>query len=288
VLQRKCLAMLVLTSLIGVVETFYVHKGGLFRDTARAHPAFRATTPLAKSVRLKKPCWTTAMKEEQEDEAAHAVLIAGSRRSIVQSLILGLVAGIKPGCAASAPPPVPSEAVFQPGGAVLAAQRAAADAERDVPQSVGEVRILSFSDAEAMLQLTRAQRWDNTLLDLQLLLGMSGSRVFGIFSSSAQLVSMCAITHFPSRSGVGAAFLSYVITRKDFRRRGLARQTCTASLNWLDTVYPSCSIGLYGEPTESLILSVLCYIYIYMSPYIYIYICMYTHVFVYIHMCICI
>jgi GNAT superfamily N-acetyltransferase len=143
-----------------------------------------------------------------------------------------------------------SEAEFVPP--VLAAQREAAEAEAEKSQAVGDVRSLGSADIEAMLQLTAAQGWDNTKEDLKLLIAMKGSRAFGIRSSSGQLVSMCAITHLPAQSveGTGAAWLSYVITRKDFRRRGLARKVCIEALNWLDVRHPSCSIGLYGEPTK--------------------------------------
>jgi GNAT superfamily N-acetyltransferase len=144
-------------------------------------------------------------------------------------------------------------ALLVPGGAVRAAQREAADEEDNRPQKVGQPRALDMQDAEAFYQLTRLQRWDNTLEDLHLLLSMEGSRAFGIFSGSAQLVAVCACTHLPEGNGGGGgvAWLSYVITRKDFRRRGLARQTCTAALEWLDGAYPGCPIGLYGEPTKA-------------------------------------
>lgn len=196
--------------------------------------------------------WTM---QQQQNRVILCGSSSDSRRSVVRlCLLLGMFTSVQPRqCIAIAsggdldiPPPIPTDAVFEPGGAVLAAQRAAADAERDSKQSVSGSRRLTLSDAEAMLQLTDSEGWENSLKDLQLLLGMPGA-VFGIFSGSAQLVSMCCVTYFPANGAAGAAFLSYVVTRKDFRRRGLARQTCEAALNWIDSTHPSCSIGLYGE-----------------------------------------
>ena len=197
-----------------------------------------------------------AMRQREDDGSPAAPgTPPGGRRAILQALALGQWL--------SAVAPAASDVFFDapvspalPGGAVRAAQRAAADAEDALPQTVGQPRALGMQDAEAMFQLTRLQGWDNTLDDLKLLLSMQGSRAFGIFSGSAQLVAMCACTHLPadgsSSGSVGAAWLSYVVTRKDFRRRGLARKTCTAALEWLDVAYPGCPIGLYGEPTKVL------------------------------------
>ncbi len=174
------------------------------------------------------------------------------RAALLRSIVLGqaFAAAVRPESASAAlaePPLLPNGVVFEPGGAVLAAQRAAADEEARRPQAVTAVRPLEGGDVAAMLQLTSLQGWGNTQDDLRLLLAMKGSRAFGIFSSSGQLVSMCAVTHLPPEK----AWLSYVITRKDFRRRGLARQTCTAALQWLDAAHPGSEIGLYGEPTKA-------------------------------------
>jgi RimJ/RimL family protein N-acetyltransferase len=193
--------------------------------------------------------------QDDPDNVQDSVLrsVSSSRRLLLQSFVLGQVVAAPPSRAASAsqevglPPPLPNGVVFEPGGAVLAAQRAAADEEARRPQSVSPVRALSPGDVPAMFELTMLQGWGNTKEDLQLLLNMKDSRACGVFSSSGQLVSMCAVTHLPPKS----AWLSYVITRKDFRRRGLARATCTAALEWLDATHPGSWIGLYGEPTKA-------------------------------------
>ena len=147
---------------------------------------------------------------------------------------------------------VGARAAIEPGDPVRDSQPHAATSEEREPYATSDVRPLTASNADAMFQLTSLQGWDNTLEDLELLLAMQGSGAFGVFSSSGELVSMSAVTHFPAMNGgPGAAWLSYVITRKDFRRRGLARKTCNAAIKWLDDSYPSCSIGLYGEPTKA-------------------------------------
>lgn len=182
--------------------------------------------------------------------------LPSDRRAVLGAMVLGQwLAAVAPAASDAlfdfdSPTSVLEPALLLPGGAVRSAQRAAADEEDTRPQKVGQPRALGMHDAEAFYQLTRLQGWVNTIEDLQLLLSMEGSRSFGIFSGSAQLVAVCACTHLPGGGG-GAAWLSYVITRKDFRRRGLARQTCTAALEWLDGAYPGCPIGLYGEPTKA-------------------------------------
>eukprot|EP00802_Teleaulax_amphioxeia_P003092 Tamp_03095.p2 GENE.Tamp_03095~~Tamp_03095.p2 ORF type:complete len:576 (+),score=89.53 Tamp_03095:23-1750(+) len=196
------------------------------------------------------------VRRQREDGGPAPATPPPGRRAVLQALALGQwLAAVAPAASDDFFSDAPANPAFEPGGAVLRAQRAAADAEDALPQTVGQPRALGLQDAEAMFQLTRLQGWDNTLDDLKLLLSMQGSRAFGIFSGSAQLVAMCACTHLPAGGGGsgsgGAAWLSYVITRKDFRRRGLARQTCTAALEWLDGAYPGCSIGLYGEPTKA-------------------------------------
>ena len=190
--------------------------------------------------------WLQMTGPANDDSAA----CPARRAALLRSILLGqaFAAAVRPeGASAVEPPPLPNGVVFEPGGAVLAAQRAAADEEARRPQAVSAVRPLEGGDVAAMFQLTSLQGWGNTQDDLQLLLSMPASRAFGIFSSSGQLVSMCAVTHLPPEK----AWLSYVITRKDFRRRGLARQTCTAALQWLDTAHPGSEIGLYGEPTKA-------------------------------------
>ena len=186
-----------------------------------------------------------------KDDPAAAVTSA-NRRAIMLGLLANpsMMAFSSYASASDGPVSLASEST---GASPRVQTQATADAMDAAPQPVGDVRALTPEDAGAMMELTTLQGWDNTLEDLQLLLGMQGSRAFGIFSSSNQLVSMCAVTHFPAAKGAsaGSAWLSYVITRKDFRRRGLARKTCVAALEWLDTTYPSCSIGLYGEPTKA-------------------------------------
>ena len=253
-LKVLCLAALVLCLACESLGLRLAPRSGSTWPGRLALPAYRSLH-LRRSRRVLEAHPLELHMQDDPDDVQDSVLrsVSSSRRLLLQSLVLGQVVVASPSRAASAsqdvglPPPLPNGVVFEPGGAVLAAQRAAADEEARRPQSVSPVRALSPGDVPSMFQLTMLQGWGNTQEDLQLLLNMKDSRAFGVFSSSGQLVSMCAVTHLPPKS----AWLSYVITRKDFRRRGLARSTCTAALAWLDATHPGSWIGLYGEPTKA-------------------------------------
>ena len=87
------------------------------------------------------------------------------------------------------------------------------------------------------------------LLGSQLLTGTKDHASFGAFVGS-ELVSM-STAYCMGTEGKQLAWLSFVATRSDFRRKGLARQVTTACLKWMDEKHPGVPIGLYGEISKA-------------------------------------
>mmetsp|Transcript_5624 Transcript_5624/g.13202 ORF Transcript_5624/g.13202 Transcript_5624/m.13202 type:complete len:470 (+) Transcript_5624:211-1620(+) len=119
------------------------------------------------------------------------------------------------------------------------------------------VRPLTKEDVESFMGLTDEVGWTNTKFDVEYLLGRKDSKAFGVFTKDKKMVSVAAVSLMeasqqPKEANArDVAWLSYVITAKDYRRQGLARRVCSEALKWLDSNYPSTPIGLYGEKEKA-------------------------------------
>lgn len=121
-----------------------------------------------------------------------------------------------------------------------------------------EMRALIKADIPAWLNLTIEAKWGDTKYDLDLLLSSPDRNCVGAFVGG-ELVSTAVSSFLPATTteakaagGVEErAWLSFVVTRSDMRRKGLARRTCSAALAWLDEKHPGTPMGLFGEKAKA-------------------------------------
>jgi len=123
------------------------------------------------------------------------------------------------------------------------------------PLAGEEIRPLTKEDVPAFLSLTKAVDWADTKFDLELLTSSPDRYAVGAFVGGELLSTTVVVfmpeSQVPEAGGKGLGWLSFVATRPDMRRKGLARRCCAAALAWLDDNHPKSPLGLYGEKVKA-------------------------------------